>query len=241
MDDRNKPIDYELADIVTDCPHEFTIGRKHYRLYPVTLAKLYRLRPYIDVLAIDDGILMVSPYLEALRLVQQNRRACCSVLAIHTSPNSYKELFDSKKMAERRNAFSRMSNTDLASLLVIALTSDKTQQVIERYGVDKEQERLQRVLKAKEVGKNNITFGGNTIFGSFIAPLKELGYTDNEILYERGYGYLRMMLADKISSVYLSDEEISGVNKADGGRLIDANDPTEAENLRAMFASRGIT
>ena len=73
MDDRNKPIDYELADIVTDCPHEFTIGRKHYRLYPVTLAKMYRLRPYIDVLAIDDGILMVSPYLEALRLVQQNR------------------------------------------------------------------------------------------------------------------------------------------------------------------------
>ena len=172
---------------------------------------MYRLRPYIDLLAIDNGILVVSPYLEALRLVQQNRKACCSVLAIHTSPNSYKELFDSKKMAE------------------------------ERYGVDKEQERLQRVLKAKEVGKNNITFGGNTIFGSFIAPLKELGYTDSEILYERGYGYLRMMLADKISSVYLSDEEISGVSKADGGRLIDANDPTEAENLRAMFASRGIT
>lgn len=235
------PIDYDLADIITDCPHEFTVGRKHYRLYPVTLAKLYRLRPYIDVLGLDDHILTVNPYLEALRVVQENRKVCCSILAIHTSPNTYKDLFDRQKMAERRNAFGKMSDTDLASLLIVALTSDKTQQVMERYGVDKEQERLQRVLKAKEGGRNNITFGGNTIFGSFIAPLKEIGYTDNEILYERGYGYLRMILADKINSVYLSDEELNGVSKADGGRLIDANDPSEAKNLRAMFANRGIT
>ena len=241
MDDRNKPIDYELADIVTDCPHEFTIGRKHYRLYPVTLAKLYRLRPYIDALGIDEKVLSINPYIEALRVVSENREICSSIIAIHTAPNTYKDLFNRKKTAERRNEFSRLSDDDLASLLIVALTADKAQLVMERYGVDKEQERLQRVMKVKEVGKNNLTFGGNTIFGSFIAPLKELGYTDNEILYERGYGYLRMMLADKISSVYLSDEELNGVSKADGGTLIDANDPDEADRLKALFANRGIT
>ena len=53
--------------------------------------------------------------------------------------------------------------------------------------------------------KNSLSFGGISVFGTFIQPLKELGYTDNEILYEKSYTFLR--LADKVTSMYFSDDE----------------------------------
>lgn len=237
-----KNIEYYLADIITDEPHEFHIGRKVLRLYPVTLGKMTKLRRYMDALKINTDLLTTNPDAEVLRLVVNHREVCCGILAIHTAPNTYKDLFNMKARAERRNLLMKVGNADLAALLLTVLTSDRTAELMASLGIDKEQERMGRVMEVKRRhSKNSISFGGLSVFGSFIGQLKEIGYTDSEILYERGYSYLRLMLADKITSVYLSDEELKELSALDTGKdAMDANDPRSADKILGTLANRGL-
>ena len=236
MDDKKKQLEYELADIITEKPHEFTIGRKHYRLYPVTLAKLFLLRRYIDDLSIDQNILKVNPNLEAIRLVEKHKETCCGILAIHTAPNTYKDIHNRQNLAERRNAFAKVCNEDLATMMIVVLTSDKTEQVVILSGIEKERERLKAAMEAKKDGqKGSLHFGGITIFGSFIAPLLEMGLSINEILYERSYSFLRLILADKMAQVFLSEEELQNLAASAGGTMIDGNDPESFDKLKGSL------
>lgn len=241
MDEKSrKGIEYELADVLTAQPHEFTVGRKHYRLYPVTLAKMYLLKEYIAALGLDMVNIQVNPYLEALRVVEGKRRICCSILAIHTTPNTYRDLFCRQNIAERRNAFEKVNREDLASLLMIVLTSDTTAHLMEGLGLNEEHRRMKRASMAKKDTQGSLTFGGKTVFGSFIAPLKEMGYTDDEIIYERPYAFLRLLLADKITTMYLTGEELENLSVADGGKLIDGNSAESMAEVAKFAKQHGI-
>jgi hypothetical protein len=241
MDDKkNGNIEYALADIITGKPHEFKVGRKLFRLYPITLAKQFIQKRIIGRLGLNTSFIQ-NPYLEALRVAETNKKACCEIIALHATPNTYKDLHNSKAMTERRNVFEKMRTEDVATMLVNVLTTDYTKDIIEYFGIDKEQKRLAVIMEIKRKNsKNNLSFGGLTIFGTFIGQLKEMGYTDDEILYEKGYAYLRLMLADKITSVYLTDEELQDVPADSGGTMIDGNSPEAFEKLKTALAGRGL-
>ena len=92
----------------------------------------------------------------------------------------------------------------------------------------------------KKSGKGSMTFNGRTLFGSFIAPLKEMGYSDNEILFEKSYIFLRLMLADKVVDVFLTDEERENLSISDGGSMIDANNPANTEKIMSNIRKKGL-
>ncbi len=230
-----------LADIVTGRPYEFTVGRKHLRLYPVTLAKTFELKGHMEHLGINYAILSSNPFIEALRLVQVHRSTCASILAIHTARNTARDLYDDKAFRERRNLMESLSVESMATLLMMVLTSDHSEQVMEHLGILKERERLRRVVSLKSGEKNQQSFGGVSLFGGFIGPLKDMGYSDDEIIYERPYSYLRMMLADKVTTVYLSDDELRSLPADVGGTMLDGNDPASFAKLKDMLAVRGVT
>lgn len=236
--DENKTIDneYDLTDVIIGRPQEFKVGRKTFRLYPLTLAKMLLLKRQIDGLKLNMDILKANPFLEALRVVRDQRTTCCTILAYHTAPNTYKDLFDTKSIATRRNFFDKsLSDEDMASLLIIAL-DDKADRLMKHLGLDKEREKLQEVLKVKQKhDKNSMSFCGLSLFGTFIGQLKEMGYSDNEILYEKGYAFLRLMLADKVTQIILTDEERKEIPESMGGTYVDANDPKNAEKIMALF------
>ena len=126
--------------------------------------------------------------------------------------------------------------------MILVLTADKTEEIIKHLGIDKERERLAKVMELKRKSdKNSISFNGVSLFGTFIGQLKEMGYTDSEILYEKSYCFLRLMLADKIVSIILTDEERQSLYDGDGGTLMDANDPKAAGKIRDYFAEKGIS
>lgn len=237
-----KDIDYEIADVIIERPQEFKIGRKSFKLYPVTLAKMFLLKRQIDGLSINAAILEINPYMEAIRVVKENRDVCCHILAYHTAPNTYKDIYDTKAITIRKNYFSRnLNDEDMASMMIIVLTSDKYDEIVKHFGLDKEHERLQKVMEVKQKGdKNNLTFNGLSLFGTFIGRLKEMGYSDNEILFEKGYTFLRLMLADKVMNVLLTDEERQQLYETSGGSLMDAGDPNSADKIRGYFAQKGI-
>lgn len=237
-----KEIEYDLADVIIGRPYGFTVDRKHFYLYPITLAKMFLLKRQIDSLNIDQTILRVNPFLEAMRLVKHDKETCCQILAYHTAPNTYKDLYDHRSITIRKNYFAKeLEDSDLASLIIMVLTSDKTDKIAVHMGLDKEKERLHSVMEVKNKhDKNSLSFNGKGMFGTFIAPLLEMGFSNSEILYECSYSYLRLMLADKITTLHLTDEEKNEIPESAGGNYFDASDPANAQKILAAMANRGI-
>lgn len=234
-------IEYDYADVIIGRPQDFRVGRKSFKLYPVTLAKMFLLRRHLEGLGLNTESLKINTYMEALRLSQDNREECCHILALHTAPNTYKDLYDTRAITIRKNYFiENLSDEDLASLLIYVFSSDKTEAIMKHLGLDKEHERYGRVIDVKK-DKNTMTFNGLSIFGTLIVPLKEMGYTDNEILYEKSYAFIRLALADKVSTVYLTDEERKNLKTEYGGTLIDGNDPNSIGKVMEVFGNKGIT
>ncbi len=237
-------LDLEIADAVMERPYPFYVGRKQFFLYPVTLGKMYLLQRLIDDLGIDYKTLKLNMNIEMLRLATEEKRKVCTILAYHTCKN--KEQIHSRKIiTERTNLFVQEASTeDLASILIILLTKDKADVYMKHLGIDKELERLKKVSAFKsKSSENTLSFGGKSIYGSFIAPLIEMGLSYEEIVWERSYTNLRMLLADKVNSVYLTDEELKKLPnnlKLSSTETIDASDPNNSAQILAAFANRGI-
>ena len=241
-DDKTKNLEQKYADIITGKPHDFGVGDKKYRLYPVTLAKTFELKRYIDALSVDKDILKINAGLEIVRLVREKKSECCSILAIHICPNTYNDLYDTKARLSRHNIFMKMNDEDLASLLQVALSGDNVDAVAAFLNIDKERERLKEVLAKKRKSRNNMDFGGVSTFGNFIGKLKEMGFSVNEILYECGVSFLQLVLADKQVSLYLTDEEVDSIPALVANPdTMDANNPAMTEQILGKLANRGLT
>ena len=240
---KNEHLEYILSEVITGKPHEFVVGKSvTMNVYPVTLAKMFILKPFLRELEINDRLLKRNPNAEALRLVTTKKELCCSILSIHTSPNSYAELFDMKKRAERRNILMGAEVSSLAALLMLVLGGDRTQWLADELGITEEKRRIERVIAIKEKsGGNSMVFGGKTLFGSFIGQLKAIGYSDDEILYERPYSFLRLMLEDKVTSIYLTDDEVKMLPADASEAMFDGNDPGSFEKLKSSLAGKGIS
>ena len=162
------------------------------------------------------------------------------ILSIYTAPNSFKDLHDSRATEDRYQLLLTVKPEHLASLLMIVLTQDRTEQFERFLGIEDEQKKLKEILKVrKDHGKYNRNYGGVSIFGSFIGQLKEMGYNDDEILFERPYSYLRLMLADKVTNIYLSDEDLESLSTEAGGTLLDGEDEASLDVLSSLIRNGG--
>ena len=110
---------------------------------------------------------------------------------------------------------------------------------MKHYGIDEERKRMAEVMKVKKRDdKSTLTFGGKTLIGTFICQLKEMGYRDEEIVFEQGYDYLQLVLADRLSTIYLSNEELESIPESAGGKMLDGEDEDAMRKLEEMIKSR---
>ncbi len=238
-----KDIVYSLEDVIIGRPYPFELGGRYFYIYPVTLAKMFILHRQLESLGINRKILNANPYLEAMRIVRENKDVCCQILSYHTSPNTYRDLYDIESWQERHDFFMKeMVEDDMAALLINVLATDNTEDFIKHLGLDKERERMAEVMRIKDKNGSGKTvqFNGVSVLGSFIQPLMEIGFTDSEILYEKGYTYLRLVLADKMATIYLTEEESNSVPTSLGGGLVDANDPAAMKEIASLMNKYGI-
>lgn len=217
-------------------PYGFSVGERRFYLYPVTLGKMYCLQRYVERLSINMKTLGKDISFEALRLARSKRKECLDIIYIHTC-RTKEEMFDALRQAEITALFDKeMTDDDIATLMITVLASDKTDMFIKHLGIDKEQSDMRKVMKVKEKSdKNNFNFGGVSLYGSFIHPLMELGMTWDEILWERSYTNLRLLLSDKINSIYVTDDERKKIHISKDRQRVDASDK---EKMKAIIASQ---
>lgn len=204
-----KEIEYQVADAIMGRPHGFSVGNRYFYLYPLTLGKMYLLQRVVESMEINQENLSSNIAFEALRLASEKREECLRYIVYNTFKEK-DEHFDEKEILVRTDYLGKkLSESDIAELIIMLLTQDKTQQFFKHLGIDKEQQRLSDVMKAKSKNdKNNYSFGGLSVFGTLIdSACERYGWSKEYVVWGIDYASLRLMLADKVVSVYISDEE----------------------------------
>lgn len=196
-----------IANVLTDTPIYFTIGNKRYCAYPPTLGKIYLVSKILDSLGINKENITINPFLEIMRVVKAKRKECCKLLAYHVT-NKREKLLDIEWIERVSSSINRAADDeDLTTLLVIILKERNIEDIVSKTGICLEAERMSRISAAKDT-KNQYVFGGKTIWGSMIdVACERYGWSYDYVVWGISYNNLTLMLKDKITSIYLSDEE----------------------------------
>ena len=243
MEQKKEDIQRYLTDVITAEPHEFRVEGRQFFIYPITYAKYFKQKEYFDALGINIKLLSVNHFAEAIRLAANKPNLCCRLLALNVTANN-KASYSDKKSRRRDEEFflKHLSRDALAMMLVYILTNDKTAILMKHLGIDDENERRKAIseIKAKNDKGNNQAVGGKSVFGLIFGQLKEMGYSHNEMLYEVPCSFLQLILADKMSSIYLSDDVVESLPRRYGGTLFVADDAGDFSGLEAELRKRGI-
>ena len=105
------------------------------------------------------------------------------------------------------------STEDIATLMVMILTkSNDLSRFMKEYGIEKENERMRNVLRIKD-SKNTWSFGGLTIYGSLIGvACEKFHWSMDYVVWGISYNNLRLLLADSVQTITLSDKEARRVH-----------------------------
>lgn len=213
----------DLADAIIERPQGFHIGHRQFYLYPVTLGKMYLLARLIDSLKINEDNLRVNAFLEALRIVGKNKETVCRIIAYHTC-KSKEEVFNNILVKKRVSLLQTQGINDLTTLFIMVLQTEKTSVYIKRLHIDDEQKRMHEVMKMKD-NSNVLSFGGKSIYGTLIdAACERYGWTYDYVVWGISYTNLRLMLADSIKTITLSDKERKRLHIHDNNEVVNGND-----------------
>lgn len=209
-------------------PIGFDTEQNHFSIYPTTLGKMYLTSQLVDSLEFDKDLLQANPFLEALRVVSTKKEECCRLIAYY-SFNTKEEILNSSTVSKRQKLiFTECNNEDIATLLVIILKSNTLSEITKQTGMDKEATRMAKVNAAKK-SNNQFVFGGKTIWGSLIdAACERYGWTYDYVVWGISYNNLSLMFKDKVTSIYLSDEEMKRGHVAPANEKVINGDNMEA-------------
>lgn len=215
----------KIAMVLTDMPLGVSVGKEHFFLYPQTLGRMYLTSQLIEKLEIDQENLKINSFMEALRAAKNHTRECCKLISFHTLRNK-SEMLDTKTIERRANKLQRVCSIEDIATLLITILSDNTLNVLTKeLGIDAEGKKMAKISQAKETS-NQYIFGGKTIWGALIdTACERYGWTFDYVIWEISYNNLTLMMKDKITSIYLSDEERKKAHvPAANEEVIDGND-----------------
>lgn len=197
----------KVAMVLTDMPLGIQVGKRHLFLYPQTLGRMYLTAQLIERLCVNQKNMRVAPFMEAIRIVKEHKEECCKLIAYYTLLKK-SEMLNSRIVKARENVFLKScDDEDIATILISILSDNKLNEIIKETNIDKEEERMRKINSAKS-SENQYVFGGKSIWGSIVdVACERYGWTLDYVVWEISYNNLTLMLKDKITSIYLSDEE----------------------------------
>ena len=203
----SKETDRYFTDAIMERPYGFSVDDVRFYIYPTTLGKSLLLQRLISSLGINNDHLMVNASAEMLRVIGEHRGTCLRIIAYATCKGK-DEVFDEDYVKHRIAILENgADNEDIVTLLLVILTGDKVEEVIKEFEIDKEADMLRSCMKVKD-SSGTLSFGGKSIYGTTIDVLcQRYGWTLDYVVWGISYANIRLLLADYIKEVHLTDEE----------------------------------
>lgn len=226
------------ASVLTEAPIIVECGKERLYLNHPSLGVMQMAAPMFERLEISKKDFATFPILEAIRVVRKHRAEVLKIIAFYgfldrkSITNPY---LVQKRVKTLENS---LSENDAATLLIVILNSmADIEKISKETGINRELERMAKANRAKK-NKNTLTFGGVTTWGSMCdAACERYGWTLDYVLWGISYANLMLMLRDKVTSVYLTDEELRRAHVSRDRTAFDGNDPNA---LREAFKRMGL-
>ena len=226
-------LEMNIADTIIERPVGFNIGSQQFYLYPPTLGITYHLARLFKSLEADARLISANPYLEAIRLCTEKKEIVCRILSNYTF-NRKEDVFDGIKVEARAKELSEVAAEELTTIFTIVLSGDNTEEFIKYFGIDKERLERSRIAAVKK-DNSSVTFGGKSTYGTLIEfACQRYGWTMDYVMWGISYANLKMLMADAITTIYLSEEDRKLLGKG-AGEVINADDPRNRELIRRMI------
>lgn len=196
-----------IEDALIEKPQGFHVGKKQFYLYPASLGKALLLKRHIENLALSEENIKVNPYLEFLRVVTAKKDDCCRIIAYHTC-RTKSEVFDNESVEKKVRFFRENCNdSELVTLLMMLMDTDKSGAFIKNLGIDKELRQYSRAMGAKDT-KGSYNFCGMSEYGNLIDwACERYGWSYQYVVWGISLTNIKMLMADHIKNIYLSDDE----------------------------------
>lgn len=233
--DKKELLDSEIADAIMELPHSFNIGDETFYLYPITIGKTFLLERAYKRLKLNKPLLAVNPSLEALRLCHEDKEGVAMVISYHTFHNK-SALINVRKITDRAKYFAQMlTEDDLASLFVLVSAPDKQNDFMEHLGIAQEKKWQKKAMKAKK-DSDAMSFGGKSIYGTLIDfACERYGWRYDYVVWGISLINLQMLMADSVTTIYLSKEERKRANIPKDRTVISGDDPANREKLKQLL------
>lgn len=230
----SREIYYELIDAIIERPVSFSVGEEQMFLYPASLGKMYIVAKILDSLKVSIEAMTNDAYTEASRLCKYKRDEAIRLIAFYTVKEK-EDHFNESLIKNRCDVLSSLDDNDLATLIVIVLTGDSSDKFIKEFGIDKEKQTVQKIVRHKQ-DKGNLSFGGKTMYGTLIdSACERYGWSFDYVVWGISYTNLRMITADSVISMYLSKEDMKKLHISADREVIDASDPKNFERIKALL------
>lgn len=128
----------------------------------------------------------------------------------------------------------------MSTIPVLILSGDNTEEFIRYFVIDKERVEKDRIYKIKN-SKGSISFGGKSTYGTLIDfACQRYGWTVDYVVWGISYANLKILMADVITTIYLSEDEHKKLNVFDDSEVIHADDPGNRKLIRRMFSEQYV-
>lgn len=224
------------TDILLERRHEFKVHDALYTLYPPSLGITALIKASLDGIGVDWAALADAPAFALLPLIESRPMDCCRIIALATC-RGRDEAMSSKVVDAKAKQFHKwLSADEVMSLMIIAITNNRVTEFFNDSGITKENERMRRVASYKK--NDTPMFGGKTIFGQFVDPACErYGWTYEYAVWDISYAALTALIADKVTSIILTEEEKKGVPKhlLENEDAISGDDPRNWAKVKQLM------
>lgn len=241
QDIRKQQQEAEMENLVCDALLERPItfqtqdGRFYY-LYQPSLGIQLLIEPILRSLDIDKNFLEVNSMLELTRVITTQRKDVLRLIA-YLSFRRRSDVMQEELMLKRIEEFEHgIDTSDLLTLFsYVTSWSTWTRRMQEFYHMDKEREDKEHV-HSELSKKGGLVFGGRSIYGRLIDfACQRYGWQLGYVLWGISITNLNMMMADSISTVQLTKEEMSKMGVSNDREYIDADDPSNWQRIRQML------
>lgn len=235
MSEGNFNVEEEISEALLERPCGFSVDGKWFYLYPVTLGLSILLSRLIQKLEIDQKLLSINPSLETLRVIRLHKDVACRILAFCTAEDR-SAIFDVERIDCRQAHFAKhLSDNEIAQLLLLIYQYDKAPAFIKHLGLDREQKEQAKISRLKNKDGNTVMFGGKSIYGSLISvACEKYGWTLDYVVWGVSLVNLRMLLADSVTSVYLSEVERKSAKVTTGQEIVNMDNPANWAKIKSM-------
>lgn len=236
LDEAPKDVLLDITNAMLEMPTCYKVSGHIFYLYPpslgVTMLMGNVMKEYDFAGVIEENQSIIGLY----KLFQKNKSIVTRLLALCSFENR-KDATKQDLVEKRMQELEDINAEDGLALVMRAInTNSDYDEFVKYYGIDKEYNNRKRVYELKEKDRSGITFGGLSMWGALIGVACErYGWTMDYVLWGISALNMNMLLADSITSVYLSEDEQKQI-RVPKKNTINADDPRNAALIKALLA-----